>query len=421
MKAKYLLSFILALIIIAAAIFVAIQNIPFSDIVQEEKISEDDIPTALGNLTYKEAVNAFAFDLFKELYKTEQGNVFISPYSIFTALAMTYEGAQGKTAEEMKEVLKIEQDNSSFHTYMKNLYDLLNKKDEDYNISTANALWVQQNYKLLDSYLNIISEFYGGDATELNFWDAEESSKIINQWVENKTYGLIKDLIKPSYISPLTTLILTNAIYFKGLWKCQFDPVNTTDRDFKNSQGQTIQTQTMSIVDTKNHFNYTETDDFQILELPYSGDDLSMMILLPKDIDFSDAINKIDDTSLEEWKATMYETTLDIYIPKFKVESEFALKDLLIELGMANPFTSLADFSGINGIPELYISEVIHKSYIDVNEEGTEAAAATAVIMERLSINGPEKIVFDCDHPFIYTIQHKETGTILFLGSIDNL
>ena len=421
MKAKYLLSFILALIVIAAAIFVAIQNIPFSDIVQEEKISEDDIPTALGNLTYKEAVNAFAFDLFKELYKTEEGNVFISPYSIFTALAMTYEGAQGKTSEEMKEVLKIEQDNSSFHTYMKNLYDLLNKKDEDYNISTANALWVQQNYKLLDSYLNIISEFYGGDATELNFGDAEESSKIINQWVENKTNGLIKDLIKPSYISPLTTLILTNAIYFKGFWKCQFDPVNTTDRDFKNSQGQTIQTQTMSIVDTKNHFNYTETDDFQILELPYSGDDLSMMILLPKDISLSDALNKIDDTSLEEWKATMYETTLDIYLPKFKVESEFTLKDLLIELGMANPFTSLADFSGINGIPDLYISEVIHKSYIDVNEEGTEAAAATAVIMERLSINGSEKIVFDCDHPFIYIIHHKETGTILFLGSIDNL
>jgi serpin B len=174
----------------------------------------------------------------------------------------------------------------------------------------------------------------------------------------------------------------------------------------------------MKLVDTENSYNYTETNDMQILELPYAGDDISMLIMLPKDNDVQTLIKNIDDTKLSVWKDSMYETNLDIYLPKFKVETEYLLNEYLNNLGMEIPFTSSADFSGMNGVRELFISKVVHKAYIDVNEEGTEAAAATAVIMERFSIGEPEEIIFDCDHPFVYLIQHKQTGTILFMGSI---
>jgi serpin B len=419
MKAKQILSIIFTLIIIVAAIFVAIQYIPESDTIVEESIGDkDDESTSLGNLTFKEAVNAFAFDIFKDLNKQNEGNLFISPYSIFTALAMCYEGAKGETADQMADVLAIEQDNASFHNYMKNLYELLNRENNEYNISTANALWLREDYRLLESYLNIIKTFYGGDATELDFSDAQKAADIINEWVENNTNGLIKDLILPDYINIFTTLILTNAIYFKGMWKYQFDIENTTDRDFKKQSDETIKIPTMQLINTENSFNYTETEDVQVLELPYSGDDISMLILLPKDNEISNLIENIDDSKLSTWKDSMEEINLDIYLPKFKVESKYQLKDHLNNLGMVIPFTSAADFSGMNGIKELYISKVIHKAYIDVNEEGTEAAAATAVIMERFSIGGSEEIIFDCNHPFVYLIQHKQTGTILFMGSI---
>jgi serpin B len=404
-----------------AAIFVAIQYMPESDIIEEESIGDkDDESPLLGNLTFKEAVNAFAFSMFKDLNKANEGNLFISPYSIFTALAMCYEGAKGETADQMADVLAIEQDNASFHNYMKNLYELLNSENNEYNISTANALWIREDYRLLESYLNIIKTVYGGGATEVDFSDAQKAADIINQWVENNTNGLIKDLILPDYINIFTTLILTNAIYFKGIWKYQFGSENTTDRDFKKPSDETIKVPTMQLLNTENSFNYTETDDVQMLELPYSGDDISMLIFLPKNNDISNLIVNIDDSKLSTWKDSMEEITLDIYLPKFKVESKYELQDHLNNLGMVIPFTSAADFSGMNGVRELYISKVIHKAYIDVNEEGTEAAAATAVIMERFSIGGPEEIIFDCNHPFLYLIQHKQTGTILFLGSILN-
>jgi len=355
------------------------------------------------------------------VHEANEGNLFISPYSIFTALAMTYEGARGETADEMANVLSVEQDNESFHSYMKNLYEVLNTKNAEYNISTANALWVKENLQLLEAYLDIIREYYGGDATEVDYSNPTEAAAIINQWVENQTNGLIKDLITADAISPLTALILTNAIYFKGIWETQFDPVNTTNRTFETSVETSVETPTMSLVDTEDVFYYTETDDLQILELPYTGDDISMIILLPKNNDLSLIIDTIESDMFSEWIGSMVETNVDIYLPKFKVETSYSLGDYLIELGMNIPFTSSADFSGITGGRDLFISKVIHKAFIDVNEEGTEAAAATAVTMTT-SINGDgsSRIIFDCNHPFMYLIQHKQTGTILFMGSIND-
>jgi serpin B len=421
MKLKYIVSILAAFIIISAAVFVVVlQNQPGSDIIDEDIIPDDEEPTPLGNLSFHDAVNSFAFDIFKEVHEANEGNLFISPYSIFTALAMTYEGARGETAEEMAKVLNVKQDNESFHLYMKNLYEVLNTKNEEYNISTANALWVKENLQLLEAYLNVIREYYGGDATEVDYSNPTESAAIINQWVENQTNGLIKDLITADAISPLTALILTNAIYFKGIWKTQFDPVNTTNRTFETNAETSVEAPTMSLIDTEDVFYYTETDDLQILELPYTGDDISMIILLPKNNDLSTAIDTIDIEMFSEWTGSMVETKVDIHLPKFKVETSYSLGDYLIDLGMNIPFTSDADFSGITGGRDLFISKVLHKAFIDVNEEGTEAAAATAVIMELTVNGGSSRIVFDCNHPFMYLIQHKQTETILFMGSISD-
>jgi serpin B len=323
----------------------------------------------------------------------------------------------------MKNVLNIEQDNDSFHQYMKSLYNYLNE-NSDYNISTANALWVRENFELLDEYINTIETYYGGISSEVDFSKPKEAAEIINQWVEDQTNNLIKDLVPSDVINPfLTMLILTNAIYFKGTWQVKFDELNTTDRDFTDYEEDLIKVPTMRLTGTKDRFNYTETEDLQIIELPYTGNEISMTIFLPREgVELSDVINSIDKDSVSEWIDSMYETEVDIYLPKFEFETSYGLNDYLIELGMQDAFSNFADFSGIDGRPDLFISDVLHKAFINVSEEGTEAAAATAVVINLKSIDGggSSRLTFNADHPFLFLIQHKETGTILFLGSIGN-
>lgn len=422
MSKNSLAAVIVALLIISASIIYLTIEENESDVIIDE-LESDKTPVFAGNISgFRDAINVFSFDLFKKLYSSSEGNVFYSPYSVFTALAMTYEGSNSDTAVEMRDVLNIEQDNESFHNYMKNLYILLNKNAE-YDISTANALWIKKNLNLLKDYLSVIETYYGGVANETDFSNPELAAGKINHWVENNTNGLIKDLIQSSHIDPLyTALILTNAIYFKGVWKIQFDPVNTTDRSFEIDSDVFIDVETMSLVNTKDYFNYTETEDLQLLELQYSGDDLSMIILLPKEKELSEIIDSFDADQFKQLIESMNEEMVDIYLPKFKYETSYGLNEPLIELGMANAFSSYADFSKITGARDLQISDVLHKAYIDINEEGTEAAAATAVIMVLTSNGngGSSRIVFDADHPFLYIVQHKETGTILFIGSVTN-
>jgi len=413
---------IAAVVILAGGMIYYVYGPMTSDVVDVDIPSDDDELVPLGNMTFEDAVNAFGFELFAELYAAEEGNIFMSPYSIFTALAMTYEGARGQTADEMSSVLNVLQDNASFHAYVQHMYELFNQENLEYNLSTANALWVQQNFALLEEYLSVIRTFYGGEATEVDFGNAVVAAGIINSWVENQTNGLIEDLVPVDAISPMTALILTNAIYFKGVWEIQFDPVNTSDRSFATGAGEDVMVPTMQMVDTHDRFRYTETDEVQVLELPYTGDDVAMVIALPKEGDVSDILADLDNDLLGEWMGSLYKTELDIYLPSFKVESSYSLVGFLASLGMQIPFQSTADFSGITGAKDLFISDVLHKAFVEVNEEGTEAAAATAVIMELTATPGeePERIVFDCDHPFLYMIQHRETGTVLFMGVMEN-
>jgi serpin B len=392
------------------------------------EIPDNDLPIA-NNQTeidfsiFEGALNNFSLNFYNQLLDDNEKNIFFSPYSLFIAMAMTYEGANGTTVENMQDVLGIPQNNETILNNIKKIYDLLNQ-NVDYDVNTANALWIREKFELLDDYQNIITEYYGGSATDVDYTNPEDAASIINQWVEEQTNGKIKDLIKAGDINPvLTYLILTNAIYFKGQWEIQFDEANTTDREFNLKDGQIVQVPTMSIVESDNYFNYTETDDLKILELPYEGDDLSMIIILPHEKEISEIASSMTLSDLSLWRQSLKPEHVDIYLPKFKFETDYVCNDYLINLGMDNPFTGAADFSKMSKEVQLYISKVIHKAFIDVNEEGTEAAAATAVIMYKTSFPGDDeqdRYTFNADHPFIYIIQHKQTGAVLFMGSVDS-
>jgi len=383
--------------------------------------SENTSFSGYYNNSVVNAMNNFSFDLYKQLFVSDE-NVFYSPYSVFTALAMTYEGAVGDTAVEMGNVLGIRNNNETVLKAMKCLYEYFNQ-NESYNISTANALWVRENFELLQTYLEKIQNYYGGNASEVDFSNPTEAANIINSWVENHTNGLIKDLVPSEVIDPIYTyLILTNAIYFKGIWEVKFDPDNTSDQSFYLSTEEKIQVPTMTLVDTDDTFNYTSTDELQILELPYKGGDLSMIMLLPKEgYNISDVKDFLSIENLSGWKDSFTATELDIYLPKFKMETKYELKQYLQNIGMNKPFAGSADFSNISNVTDLFIDEVIHKAYIDVDENGTEAAAATAAVMKTTSIEDPpERIEFRADHPFTFLIQQKTTGNILFMGNVVN-
>ena len=430
MKTSSMIITIIAVIgIVSAGMLIVSFYQPGKDTADQENNNDTNLTPDVNfstDTTFHESANTFAFHLLKEFNTNTdyQTNAFFSPYSIFTALAMTYEGSLSNTAHEMAETLNIPQNNETFHQYVSNLYTTLND-NTDYNISTANALWIKENYPLLDDYLNTVETYYHAESTPIDYSNPSNAADIINSWVENKTNNLIKDLISPDNIDPaLTRLILTNAIYFKGIWTVQFDEENTTDRPFNLASDETIEVETMVLENTENRFNYTETDQVQLLQLPYKGDDLSMIILLPKEEEsLSSIISDLTEQSYYEWLDEMREQKVDIFLPRFNVTTpQYQIVEMLMNLGIQDAFTYDADFSGITGNTDLFIKDVLHKGFISVNEEGTEAAAATGVVMDLKSAPGPgsEPIVFDCDHPFLYLIQHQETGTILFIGTMDN-
>ncbi len=387
-----------------------------SPVDDDEKPGEDaDVNSVV------DANNQFALDLYSK-YKSEEGNVFFSPYSITTALAMTYEGANGQTAEEMRSVFYFPEDDNERRLGYADFYNEINKKDKEYKLSTANALWAQEDYQFLDDYFDVVEEYYGGKVTNLDFMKkAEESRIVINDWVEDKTNDKIKDLIPKGAIDPMTRLVLTNAIYFKGEWARQFNEDHTRDQDFKVALDNVIKVPMMQSTDDEAEFNYAESNDLQILELPYSGEDLSMLIFLPKDDDIKTFEDSITVEQLTKWKNDLREQRVDVFIPRFKFETKYFMADTLKEMGMPTAFSGAADFSGMTGKRDLFISAVIHQAFVEVNEEGTEAAAATAVIMKELAIAEPEPIpTFRADHPFVFMIQEKETGSILFMGRVSD-
>ncbi len=383
------------------------------------------------------ANNKFAFDLYHELSKKEDGNIFFSPYSISAAFAMVYEGAMGKTAKEIQDVFYFPEKNVLRANFAR-IYNKINEYNKDYTMRTGNALWVQQNYPILEDYLDRVEKYYGGKAANLDFMrEAEKSRQTINSFIEEQTNEKIKNLLPPGSVNTLTRLIITNAVYFKGDWKWEFDPKDTEERDFHVDSEHVVKVPMMYMKPDKAKFRYANLEKLQILELPYKGDRISMLILLPKQgqtynpttgevIECNYTIKDIEDEltidNLKKWESEMEETKLGyIYLPKFELKERYTdnLKGILIDLGMPSAFKpQAADFSGITGKKDLFISFVTHQAYVKVDEKGTEAAAATAVGVAITAVE--HKIIFKADHPFIFIIQDKETGNILFLGRIIN-
>lgn len=378
------------------------------------------------------ANNQFAFDLYSILAKSEDGNIFYSPYSISAALAMTNEGAKGETSDEIKSVFHFP-DFDILRPNFAAIYNNINKKNEVYELRTGNALWAQYDYDFLENYINNVERYYGGKVANLDFvTETEKSRQTINAFIEEQTNNRIKDLIPEGMLDPLTRLVITNAIYFKGLWKWEFDESNTREHDFKITPDNIVKTPMMYMEPEDITFNYADLEKLRILELPYKGEKISMLILLPKQgeeydfmtgetIVFNYTLNDIELSfeKFNEYKAQMRETELDsILLPKFEFDTKYFMKDTLSVMGMPTAFSNNADFSGMDGTRNLYISQVIHQAFVKVDEKGTEAAAATAVIM-RLTAAMPRKD-FKANHPFIFIIQEIETGNILFMGKIND-
>jgi serpin B len=374
-------------------------------------------PVAADRAAVVEGNNAFAFALYGQL-QNRNGNLFFSPESISTALAMAYAGARGNTATEMAKTLHFTLPQQQLNPAMGALLSDLNAAHDGYQLSVANALWAQQGYTFLDTFLQLLKTDYGAGLNQVDFKGATEAARLtINRWVEQKTQDKIKDLLQPGTVAPSTRLVLTNAIYFKGDWQTQFDKAQTRDEDFYTSQAQTKK---VAFMHREGSFSYFDGGTFQLLEIPYKSKELSLVVLLPKDRGGLPALEKsLTASNTEQWLSQVVQfDKVIVALPKFKSTQQFELGSTLGTMGMPQAFTGSADFSGMTGKRDLAISEVIHKAYIDVNEEGTEAAAATAVGMRTMAMRGPveQPPVFRADHPFIFLIRDNRSSSILFMG-----
>jgi serpin B len=416
MKKFSLIAIGVCFLIVIAGIFSIIYlngSQPYEESTAPVRLADDKNYTAEKLSSLVDSLNKFSFEFYQKISENKEDNIFFSPYSIFVALSMAYEGAHGNTATQMYNILNFLQNDSETQGSFGKIYNLLNQKQEGYRISTANAFWIQQNYPFLTEYISLLQNYYMAEANELDFSKNVEAARTINTWIENQTNGKIKDMIDPGALSVFTRLVLTNAIYFKGLWENPFDSKYTTKIDFNVDSSKTVKVDMMSLSNCI--FNYTETDDLQILKMPYEGDDLSMLVILPKENNISIADSSLNTLNIEDWNSRFDEIKINIDIPKFKFKTEYNLNSVLTKMGMVDAFSEIdADFSGMDGTKSLFISDILHKAFVEVNEEGTEAAAATAVILTTSVVTN----TFNADHPFVFLIQHEETGAILFMGKI---
>ncbi len=363
--------------------------------------------------------NAFAHDLYDQL-REQEGNLCFSPYSLSTALAMTYVGARSETANQMVKVLHFTLDPQRLHSAFHVLMAGLKVSDQqDYQLSVANRLWGQQGYDLLDAFLEITKVNYGAALEQVDFANATESARCtINRWVAQQTQEKIQNLIPENFLDELTRLVLTNAIYFKGNWASQFDETNTREDYFSVTSDQLA---SVPMMYQEAMFRYASLERLEVLELAYVGNKLSMLILLPREIDgLTELEQQLTPANLQLWLSSLSEVNVKVWLPKFRVNSAVSLKQVLSNMGMSRAFSSEADFSGITGNKDLQISAVLHEARVDISEQGTEAAAATAVALVPISLSTPRTFRFRADHPFIFLIRENQLGSILFLGRVVN-
>ena len=362
--------------------------------------------------------NEFALELYRRIAAEHPGeNVFLSPFSVRSTLVMAWEGARGQTAEEMAEALKLpDVERAKVHAGFGSMTHALNVGGKPYEFNVANALWVDQTLPLVEAYVQQITHAYGSGLSQVDFMHQHEAArKKINQWVEEHTQAKIKDLMPEGTVTPDTRLVLANAVYFKGQWATKFDPERTREDTFTLADGTEVQVPMMERVDAMMGIHHVE--GFSAMELPYVGDELSMVILSPsRDSDLAAMELDLTAEAIKTALDNLYEREVDIFrMPKFKISptDSYRLNEPLQSMGMGLAFTEDADFTGLSPLGRnLFISDVMHKGFVEVNEEGTEAAAATGVSVAATSMPMPVVI----NRPFLFLIRHRATGEILFFG-----
>jgi len=394
-------------------------------VVASEKARDRSPDVPVGDLAALAAGNrAFAFDLYDAL-RGRDGNLFYSPYSISIALAMTYAGARGETEQQMARTLHFTLGQDGLHPAFNDLDLKLTSRGEGaegqdgkpFRLKIANSIWGQIEYTFLPEFLDVLAENYGAALRLLDFvGEPEQSRVIINEWVSAKTEDKIKDLLPAGSITPLTRLVLTNAIYFNAAWKYKFEKDCTRDEPFYLLDGGQVAVPMMSQTET---FGYAEGDGYQAVELLYDGEELSMVILLPDSGRFAEFESSLDADLVASIVDSIGFVEVDLTMPRFTYESGFSLAETLAAMGMPDAFSMNADFSGMDGRRQLFISDVFHKAFVLVNESGTEAAAATGVVVGLTSV-GPEPVVVRIERPFIFMIRDRGTDTILFVGRVLN-
>jgi len=396
------------IIILIVGLFVVLQ---FSHAMPVEEKEKDNF------MFLADSNSQFAVELYKQV-KGKEGNLFISPFSISTALAMTYGGARGNTEKQMAQVLHFDIDQKVVHAAFSDLLSHINSLQEKgvIQLHSANSAWLQKKFAFNPDYLSLVKDSYGSVLRNVDFKKPEKARKTINTWVEGQTKNKIKELIKKGLIDKLTRLVLTNAIYFKGTWASRFDTASTHDSPFYIATEDTV---LVPMMYQKRKFRYTSDSLCQILEMPYKDDAVSMLFVLPRERDgLAEIEDRLHVDSIKGWTTGLREQKVNVYIPRITMTSDFLLSKTLSSMGMPEAFSKKADFSGITKKTEVYISEVAHKAFIELNEEGTEAAAATAVLVREYSAE--EVPVFMANHPFLLFIRENKSGSILFIGRVVN-
>ena len=367
------------------------------------------------------ANNQFAIAMYRQINgHTGQAdnNVFFSPYSLSTAMAMLYAAAEGETKAQIQKTfyypsMDILNPNSAA------LYNQFNKPNPDYKLATVNDLWMEQGLTPTKSYVDTVQRYYGGQVTNLDFESNPNPSRlIINKKIAQHTNQLIPELLPKGSIKPITVAVLTNAIYFKGDWKVPFEVQSTTEQPFYNHIGTSPNIKMMQL---QEHFGYSEDKQVQVVQLPYKGDDLSMLVVLPKSKDKAAMQQLVQDLSadtIKQWSKDLVTQEVNVHLPKFKLEASYQMKNLLTDMGMPKAFEKGAGFNLFDNSPPIKIDDVYHKAVVIVDEKGTEAAAATGIVANATAASAPPP-VFKADHPFIFMIKDNKTDAILFLGQVN--
>ncbi len=370
-----------------------------------------------------EGNNKFAIGIMQNLKFAEENSI-ISPYSISTALAMTYGGARGKTMNEMSSVMKYSLEQNSFHpTFSAFMSDITSISSEKAGFESANAIYAQKDYDFLSEFFELINKNYGSALKFVDFHkgNREDIRQEINKWVELKTKSKITELIAPNILSEDTRMVLVNAIYFLAEWEKEFNKELTYSDSFYPNNGDP---QKVNYMKTTDNFMYIQSKGYEAIELPYSGNKFSMMMVLPESkTDFSSFIKSFSYDDFNTITSNFAKKQVEVNIPKYKIETATELQKVLIQMGMPLAFSNKADFSGMTGKQDLKIDKVIHKAFVEVDEKGTEAAAATAVVMIRKTAaveDMSQKIIFKADRPFLFFIKENNNNTIIFMGSVIN-